>query len=152
MRTLMSSEKFARELEAAKGDRKKLASLYRESIEAHQRITQNRNPIEMSPEEYLKELFETNDVIDGVEVWTSKNVAVADLVVGTLLKQLRDTGIAGREIADLVSLDDIDGPAKQIVDTMLTALYHTKKARLNSIYLGISGGTRLKCIYNRSKS
>jgi hypothetical protein len=129
MRTLMSSEKFARELEAAKGDRKKLASLYRESIEAHQRITQNRNPIEMSPEEYLKELFETNDVIDGVEVWTSKNVAVADLVVGTLLKQLRDTGIAGREISDLVDLGAVDGPAKQIVDTMLTALYQTKKAR-----------------------
>ena len=129
MRTLMSSEKFARELEAAKGDRKKLAALYRESIEAHQRITQNRNPIEMSPEEYLKELFETNDVIDGVEVWTSKNVAVADLVVGTLLKQLRDTGIAGREISDLVDLGAVDGPAKQIVDTMLTALYQTKKAR-----------------------
>ena len=31
---------------------------------------------------------------------------------------------------DLVSLDDIDGPAKQIVDTMLTALFQTKKARL----------------------
>ena len=129
MRTLMSGEKFAKELEAAKGDRKKLAALYRESIEAHQRITQNRNPIEMSPEEYLKELFETNDVIDGIEVWTSKNVAVADLVVGTLLKQLRDTGIAGREIADLVDLGAVDGPAKQIVDTMLTALYQTKKAR-----------------------
>lgn len=129
MRTLMSSEKFAKELEAAKGDRKKLVAIYRESIEAHQRITQNRNPIEMSPEEYLKELFETNDVIDGVEVWTSKNVAVADLVVGTLLKQLRDTGIAGREIADIVDLGAVDGPAKQIVDTMLTALYQTKKAR-----------------------
>ena len=62
-------------------------------------------------------------------MFTSKNVVITDLVVGSLLKQLRDTGIAGREIADLVSLDDIDGPAKQIVDTMLTALYHTKKAR-----------------------
>ena len=129
MKGLMSSERFAKELAAAKGDRKKLASLYRESIEAHQSITQGRNPVDMSPEEYLKELFETNDVIDGVEVWTSKNVAVADLVLGTLLKQLRDTGIAGREIADLVDLQDIDGPAKQIVDTMLTALYQTKKAR-----------------------
>ena len=48
---------------------------------------------------------------------------------GTLLRQLRDTGIAGREIMDIVNLNDIDGPAKQIVDTMLTALYETKKAR-----------------------
>ena len=129
MRGLMSESKFAKELEAAKGDRKKLAATYREAIEAHQRITQGRNPIDMSPQEYLKVLFETNDIIDGFENWTAKNVVVADLVVGTLLKQLRDLGTAGREIADLVDLQDIDGPAKQVVDTMLTALYHTKKAR-----------------------
>jgi len=129
LRGLFSSEKFAKELEKAKGSRKALAATYREAIEAHQRITQGRNPVDMSPEEYLKELFETNDVIDGFENWTSRNVVVADLVLGTLMKQLRDTGIAGREIADLVDLNDIDGPAKQIVDTMLTALYQTKKAR-----------------------
>ena len=129
MKGLMSSEKFAKELQAAKGSRQALAAKFKEAIEGHQRITQGRNAVEMSPNEYLKELFEQNDVVDGIDVWTSKNVVVADLVVGSLLKQLRDTGIAGREIADLVSLDEIDGPAKQIVDTMLTALYHTKKAR-----------------------
>jgi len=128
-RGLVSSEKFAKELDAAKGSRQALAATYRESIEAHQRVTQGRNPVDMTPQEYLKELFETNDVIDNQEVWTSKNVVTADLILGTLLKQLRDTGIAGREIADLVSLDDVDGPAKQIVDTMLTALYETKKSR-----------------------
>ncbi len=127
---LVSSEKFAKELEAAKGDRVKLASTYKESVEAHQRITQGRNAAEMSAREYLKELFEAQpDIIDGVEVWTSKNVVIADLISGTLLRQLRDLGVAGREIADLVDLGDIDGPAKQVVDTMLTALYQTKKAR-----------------------
>jgi len=127
---LISSEKFAQQLDAAKGDRVKLAQTFKESVEAHQRITLGRNAADMSATEYLKELLEAQpDIIDGVEVWTSKNVVVADLISGTLLRQLRDTGIAGREIADLVDLDDIDGPAKQIVDTMLTALYQTKKAR-----------------------
>ena len=127
---LISSEKFAKELEAAKGDRVKLAATYKESVEAHQRITQGRNAADMSAREYLKELFDAQpDVIDGIEVWTSKNVVIADLISGTLLRQLRDLGTAGREIADLVDLGDIDGPAKQIVDTMLTALYQTKKAR-----------------------
>ena len=126
---LVSSEKFAKDLAAAKGDRRALAATFREAVEGHQRITQGRNAVDMSPAEYLKELYETNDVIDGVEVWTSKNVVIADLVSGTLLRQLRDTGIAGREIMDIVNLNDIDGPAKQIVDTMLTALYETKKAR-----------------------
>ena len=127
---LVSSEKFAQQLDAAKGDRVKLAQTFKESVEAHQRITLGRNAADMSANEYLKELLEAQpDIIDGVEVWTSKNVVIADLVSGTLLRQLRDLGIAGREIADLVDLDDIDGPAKQIVDTMLTALYQTKKAR-----------------------
>ena len=129
MKGLMSSQKFAKELEAAKGSRKALVAKFREAIEGHQRITQGRNAADMSAGEYLKELFETNDVIDGQAVWTSENVVVADLVIGTLLKQLRDTGIAGREILDLVDVTDVDAPAKQIVDTMLTALYETKKAR-----------------------
>ena len=130
LKGLMSSERFAKELKAAKGDRVKLAQTFKEAVDGHQAITQGRNAAELTPNEYLKELLEANpDIVDGVEVFTSKNVVVTDLVVGSLLKQLRDTGIAGRELADIVSLDDIDGPAKQIVDTMLTALYHTKKAR-----------------------
>ena len=55
---------------------------------------------------------------------------VADLVLGSLMKQLRDTGIAAREISDLVDINDIDGPAKQIVDTMLVALEQTKRIDL----------------------
>ena len=130
MRGLMSSAKFKKELDAVKGSVPKLAAKWKEAIEAHQRITQGRNALEMSPEQYLKELLEAQpDVVDGVEIWTSKNVVIGDLIVGTLLKQLRDLGTAGREIADLVDLQDIDGPAKQVVDTMLTALYQTKKAR-----------------------
>ena len=91
---LVGSDKFARDLAAAKGDRKLLAQTFREAVEGHQRITQGRNAADMSASEYLKELFETNDVTDGVETWTTKNVVIADLVAGTLLRQLRDTGIA----------------------------------------------------------
>ena len=130
MRGLMSSAKFKAELDAVKGSIPKLASRWKEAIEGHQRITQGRNAIEMTPQQYLKELLEAQpDIVDGIEIWTSKNVVIGDLVVGSLLKQLRDLGTAGREIADLVGIDDIDGPAKQVVDTMLTALYQTKKAR-----------------------
>ena len=129
-RSLMSSEKFAKEMEAVKGNRQALVAKFREAIEGHQAITNGRDASNMSAGEYLKNLFETNDVVDGQEIWTSKNVVIGDLVVGTLLKQLQDTGIAGREIADIVDISTIDGPTKQIVDTMLTALYETKKARL----------------------
>ena len=129
-KTLVSSDKFKKELDAVKGNRKALVAKFKEAIEGHQSITNGREAADMSAAEYLKELFETNDVIDGYEVWTSKNVVIGDLVVGSLLKQIQDTGIAGREIADIVNLNAVDGPTKQLVDTMLTALYETKKARL----------------------
>ena len=131
LRKLLSNDKFQAELDAVKGDRQALYDTYRDAIKGFREITEGRNAADMTDLEYLDKLFKANpDVIDGVEIWTARNVVVADLVVGSLLKQLRDTGIAGREIMDLVSIDDIDGPAKQIVDTMLTALFQTKKSRL----------------------
>ncbi len=129
-KTLMSNDKFAKEMAAVKGNRKALVAKFKEAIEGHQRITNGREATDMSASQYLKELFETNDVIDGQEVWTSKNVVIGDLLVGSLLKQLQDTGIAGREIADIVDINAVDGPTKQLVDTMLTTLYETKKSRL----------------------
>ena len=130
MRKLMSTDKFAKELDAVKGNRQALVDKYRYAIDMHQEIVNGRNAKELSAEEYLGRLFEETNTVNGQEIWTARNVVAADLVIGSLLKQLRDTGIAGREIMDFVSVDDIDGPAKQIVDTMLTALEQTKRTRL----------------------
>ena len=130
LRKLMSSSRFQAELDAVKGNKQAMIDKWADAIQGHMEITQGRSPLDMSPEEYLDQLYLNNSIIDGDEIWGAKEVVIGDLVVGTLLKQLRDTGIAGREIMDLVSIDDIDGPAKQIVDTMLTALYQTNKARL----------------------
>jgi hypothetical protein len=135
LRKLLSSERYQSVLKSVGGSRKRLVEVFGDSIAAHQRITQGRNAADMDADEYLKELFESYDVYDGntddaIKTLTSKNVVVADLIVGSLLHQLRDLGIAGREIADFADLGDIDGPADQIVDTMLTLLTETKKARI----------------------
>ena len=131
LQSLMSDVKFKKELDAVKGDRKTLSAKFKEHVEAHQRVTLGREAADMSPQEYFRELIEKQkDVVDGIEILSSGDVVTFDLIVGTLLKQLRDTGVSGREIADLVDLNAIDGPAKQIADTMLFALYETKKARL----------------------
>ncbi len=134
LRGLMSDDKFSRELESVKGDRKALADVWRDAITEYHKITNGRNPMEMSGEEYLTDLFNKQKASiplgdELFETWSAETVVTADLVVGSLLKQLRDTGIAGRELAEFVSLDDIDGPAQQIIDTMLTAMYQTKKSR-----------------------
>ena len=94
----------------------------------------------MSPEEYLEEILRATDtysitdidgnVIDQVETITSKYVVVTDMVVGTLLQQVRDLGIAGRELKDFVNLADTDGPLEAIRDTMFVALTEAKRARI----------------------
>ncbi len=134
LRGLFSDDKFSKELDAVKGNRKALADVWRDAVTEYHKITDGRNPMEMSGEEYLSDLFEKQKAIiplgdETFETWSAETVVTADLVVGSLLKQLRDTGIAGRELAEFVSLDDIDGPAKQVIDTMLTAMYQTKKSR-----------------------
>ena len=135
LQKLLSSEKYQRVLRDVGGSRKRLVEVFGDSIAAHQRITQGRNAADMSANEYLQEIFDSADIFDSgtpdqISTITSRNVVVTDLVVGTLLQQLRDLGIAGREIADFADLTDIDGPAEQIVDTMLTALTETKRARI----------------------
>jgi len=131
---LMSDDRFQAELAAAKSKRTTLGEVWRDAVEGYIKITNNREVVDMTPDEYLADLFNKQKAIlpigdEVFETWSAETVVTADLVVGSLLKQLRDTGIAGRELAQYVSLDDIDGPAKQIIDTMLTAMFQTKKSR-----------------------
>ena len=140
LRKLYSADKFRAVIDMVRAGRKSLVEVFGDSIMAHQRITQGRNAAEMSAKEYLEEMYKAKDsydvtnaageVVDTIETFTSKNIVTTDLIVGTLLHQIRDTGIAGRELADIVDLGDIDGPAAQVVDTLLTALTEVKKARI----------------------
>ena len=140
LRKLYSADKFRTVIDQVRAGRKTLVEVFGDSIMAHQRITQGRNAAEMSAKEYLEEMYKAKDsydvtnaageVVDTIETFTSKNIVTTDLIVGTLLHQIRDTGIAGRELADIVDLGDIDGPAAQVVDTLLTALTEVKKARI----------------------
>ena len=136
---LYSAEKFQNVLKAVDGNKKRLLEVFGDAIAAHQRITLGRNAADMSADEYLEEILETSIKFDVTDITgkkvneittiTAQNVVVSDLVVSTLLQQLRDLGIAGREIGNWDNLLDIDGPADQILDTMLTAISESKRAK-----------------------
>ena len=140
LRKLYSNNRYNELIEEAKTNRQTLVEAFGDSIAAHQRITAGRNAADMSPEEYLEEILRATDtysitdidgnVIDKVETITSKYVVVTDMVVGTLLQQVRDLGIAGRELKDFVNLADTDGPLEAIRDTMFVALTEAKRARI----------------------
>ena len=135
LRDLYSNEKMRATLDYVGGSRRRLVEIFGDSIAMHQRITNGRNAADMDADEYIAELLESFDLYDAgtkdqIQTITSKNVVAADLVVGTLLHQLKNLGISGREIANWNKLGDIDGPADQILDTMLTLLTEVKRARI----------------------
>ena len=140
LKGLYSDFKFQQEIADLKAANKTILEVFGDSLEAHQRITLGRNAAEMTTAEYLEEILRASDtyditdsagnVIDTISTITSQNVVVTDLITGTLVKQLRDMGIAGRELAEYKDLADIDGPAKQVFDTLMTALTEAKRARV----------------------
>ena len=140
LKGLYSDFKFQQEIADLKAANKTILEVFGDSLEAHQRITLGRNAAEMTTAEYLEEILRASDtyditdsagnVIDTISTITSQNIVVTDLITGTLVKQLRDMGIAGRELADYKDLADIDGPAKQVFDTLMTALTEAKRARV----------------------
>ena len=130
LRKLWSTDKFQVELKKIRSQKTTWGEAFGDAILAHQRITNGRNAADMTADEYLKELVDSQkDIVDGVEILASRDVIAADLVTASLLSQLRDTGIAARELTSLVDITDADGPAKQIADTLLAALAMTKRAR-----------------------
>ena len=139
IRDLFSNSEAEKQVNAVREKQLTLAETFGDAVLQHQRVTNGRNAAEMSAKEYLKDLVKRKDLIEvgeqgadegTIEILTSRNVIATDLVIGTLLQQLRDTGIAGREIAEIYNLMDTDGPTKQLADTLLTAMTMVKKARL----------------------
>ena len=140
LKGLYSEPKFQQTIQDLKDGNKTLMEEFGDALEAHQRITLGRNAAEMSTDEYLEEILRASDtydvkdsggkLIDTITTITSSDVIVTDMIVGTLIKQLRDMGIAGREMAEFFDLGAIDGPAAQVANTMMTALTEAKRARV----------------------
>ena len=140
LRGLYSEPKFQETIRQLKQGNKTVLEVFGDSLEAHQRITLGRNAAEMTTEEYLEEILKASDtydikdssgnVIDTITTITSQDVVVTDMITGTLIKQLRDMGIAGREMAEFFDLGAIDGPAAQVANTLMTALTEAKRARV----------------------
>ena len=106
-----------------------------DAIEAFHRLGLGRNAMDMSPAEYLAEFYENamphfEGTPSEMLEFTTKYVEAADLLTGSLLREIRDLGIVGREIADIADLGDIDGPAKALYDKLITTVAEVNRAKL----------------------
>ena len=152
---LMSDSRFQTEVAALKAGRLTMGEVWGDALELHQQTVVGRNALDLEPEEYWAEFFADKTVFskgtdDEIVTWSAKNIAAADLVIGSLVREIRDLGLAGREIADIADLMDIDGPASAIVDKILVGLTEVKRAKytLSDEFRSLGAGKRRKAVNN----
>ena len=63
------------------------------------------------------------------DYWSVGNVLVADLINGSLFKELRNLGIGGKELIDVADVFAPDGLMKSIEDKLIVGLVNTKRSR-----------------------
>jgi len=106
-----------------------------DAIEAFHRTGLGRNAMDQSPAEYLSEFYENSmphfeGQPEEMLEFTTKYIEAADLLTGSLLREIRDMGIVGREIADIADLGDVDGAAKALYDKLITTVTEVNRSKL----------------------
>ena len=139
LKKLMSSDYFRIEEQKLKAKNISLEEAYKESIQFLQYLGTGREAADLSPEEFLAGLKRQKvDLGFGdVDVVVPRQARTLDLIIGSLINEVRELGLAGREIADIVDLHDVDGPAKGLLDKLQFAITERKKA-------GYAAGASLK--------
>ena len=133
----MSDARIKAEIQAAKKSGRSLAEIWGEAAEQARLVYEGRNTSEVTPEEFWEQLGLNPTVIkkgapDEITIWDPENVAAADLVIGSLMKEIRDIGIVGRELYDIADLKDIDGPAKDMYDKVIAGLTQIKLSKMKT--------------------
>ena len=133
----MSDARIQQEIAAAKAAGKSLKEIWGDAAEQAQRIFEGRNTTDVTAEEFWAEMFESPTVIkkgspDEISIWDPENIAAADLVIGSLMKEIRDIGITGRELYDIADLADIDGPGKAMYDKIIAGLTQIKLSKMKT--------------------
>ena len=155
MGEFMTDARVQTEIAAAKKAGRSLKDVWGESIETAQKIFEGRNTSDLTPDEFWSELNKGKTVLgkgtpDEMEIISSSNVVAADLVIGSLMREMRDMGVAGRELFDIADVADIDGPAKAMYDKIIAGLTQVKLSKMTQsaefASLG-AGKTRKKAIH-----
>ena len=119
-------------LQELRGRRLSFEQVFGDAMERMQEVM-GRDATSVTPDEFWKPIMEDQTFRtggkDSAEAWAMENVVAADLINGSLFKQLRDLGIASRELKDIADLMDTDGPFKTISDRLIVGLTNVKRSR-----------------------
>ena len=139
LKKLMSTDYFKKVEADLKAKNIPLSEAYKESLQFLQYLGTGREAADLTPQEFLAglERVPTNLGFGKVDVVVGHQARTLDLIIGSLINEIRETGLSGRELADIVDLHDVDGPAKGLLDKLQFAITERKKA-------GYAAGATLK--------
>lgn len=130
---LLGDRRFQQLLKELKKKKLDINDVFKESYDSYQQIVSGRNPAELDPEVFWKQIIESDPFQTGGKdnqtAWAMENVIVADLVNASLFTKLRDLAIGAKENMSWADIKDIDGPVKQIRDNLILGLYNVKRSR-----------------------
>ena len=104
---------------------------YEEALGRHaslaQEVYEGRATSDFTPQEFWKKITDnvTDVKRDGKVVYSYTNPEMShavDIINGTILGEIRSLGIVGRELENLYSLRDSEGPAQQLVEKFIAGL------------------------------
>ena len=133
----MTDVRLQAEIKAAKAQGKTLAEIWGDSAELIKEVYEGRNRSDVSPEEFWAKMFEAPTVIkkgapDEITIWDPEKASASRLIIGSLMRELRDAGIGARELASIADLNDIDGPAKAIYEKIIAGLTQIKLSSMKT--------------------
>tara|TARA_R100000781_G_scaffold19116_1_gene14772 strand:+ start:5206 stop:9180 length:3975 start_codon:yes stop_codon:yes gene_type:complete len=129
VKNLIGDTRFRVLMEDLNAKGKSLEDHYGAAFERMQEVIGGRDAADLDPEEFWGPLNRQLDTIGGREVWQQDNILAADLITGSLMKQLRDRAMVARELVDIADLNDIDGPLKSIRDNLVVGMEMMKRSR-----------------------
>ena len=137
---LMKESEFEFAVDSARKLGKSFKEAYGYSFERIQEVL-GRDKTAVDAEDFWKPFFdEAVQYPNGATAWLTENVVMADMINASLFSQLRDLGLASKELAEIADLRDIDGPFKTIADRLIVGLTNVKRSR----YIWGSGGQSLR--------
>ena len=123
------SQGFIKQLEeTAKRQGKTLQESIGEDLDMFRSIYEGRNTSDVTTAQFFKKLTKSSlPVKDEAgkkvgEFIQPRYAKALDMVNISLFNDIRDAGITARELANIVDINDIDGPAQQMVEKLLAGL------------------------------
>ena len=128
MSQFMSDARVKEEVGKAAAQNKPLYELWGEATKLAQTIYEGRNTSELTASEFWSPL-DKNSKLFGVDFIDSNQVKASEMVIGSLLGEIRDSGITNRELYNIADLRDIDSPAAAMYDKIIAGVIHVNTSK-----------------------